>query len=320
MSALGFGATCAAAACPLHCQAMRLTLVCASAVAITAAVFACSSTTVQKVNAQPVPEGGMQLDDGAVVDMDGNVIEQPDTSVKPSKVNATDETVTVLGTSRTYELAVPKTYDASRKYPLIIALHGDGQDGPSFRAFLNFDDLAGDDAIVAYPTGAVDLFTAYDMNPDQLLIEATINDVKSKRSIDDTKIWGFGYSKGAFMLNEIQCRKPGLLKAMAFHAGSAPQEMRGADNYPICPGVTPIPVLATEGDKNTDIGADYAANYWANVNGCATSRSPFTPAGCYKTDGCPAADPVFYCLAAGVTHYPIWDQAATVSWAFYKAL
>lgn len=300
---------------------MRLTFVCASAVAITLAVFACSSTTVQKVNNQVVPEGGMQLDDGAVVDMDGNIVEQPDTYVKPSKVNATDETVTVLGTSRTYQLAVPKTYDANRKYPLIVALHGDGQDGPNFRASLNFDDIAGDDAIVAYPTGAVDLFTAYDMNPDQLLFGAVVDDVKSKRSIDPTKIWGFGYSKGAFMLNEIQCRKPGIMTAMAFHAGSAPQaETRGADGYPQCPGVLGLPVLATEGDKNTDIGADYAANYWATVNGCAGTRTPSTPAGCYTTDGCPASKPVLYCLAAGVVHYPIWDQAANVSWSFYKGL
>jgi polyhydroxybutyrate depolymerase len=303
---------------------MRLTFVCGSAVAIAlaaCAVFACSSTTVQKVNGSTtIPDGGMQLDDGAVVDMDGNVVEQPDTSTKPSKVDATNETVTVLGTSRTYVLAVPKTYDAARKYPLIIALHGDGQDGPTFRAFLTFDDVAGDDAIVAYPTGAVDLFTAYDTNPDQQLVDATITDVKSKRSIDDTKVWGFGYSKGAFLLNEIACRKPGLLKAMAFHAGSAPQEMRGADGYPICPGVIGLPVLATEGDQNTDIGADYGANYWAMVNGCAGTRAMTTPAACSKYDGCPAANPVEYCLAPGVAHYPIWDQAVNVSWAFYKTL
>lgn len=305
---------------------MRLAFVCASAAvtALVLTVVACSSTTVKVSNSQPVPEGGMQLDDGAVVDMDGNVVAPGDTSMpKPSKVTATDETITVLGTSRTYQLVVPKTYDAARKYPLIIALHGDGQDGPGFRSVLTWDDVAGDDAIVAYPTGAVDLFTAYDMNPDQLLVAATIDDVKSKRSIDPTKIWGFGYSKGAFMLNEIQCRKSGVLTAMAFHAGSAPQaEPRDPPmtGYPICPGVMGLPVLATEGDRNTDIGADYAANYWAMVNGCGGTRTPSTPAACYKTDGCPADKPVFYCLAPGVVHYPIWDQAVNVSWAFYKGL
>lgn len=304
---------------------MRLNFVCASAVsavALMVAAFACSSSTVRQSSGGPViPDGGMQVDDGAVVDMDGKVVEQPDTSMKPSKVTATDETVTVLGMPRAYQLAVPKTYDAARKYPLIIALHGDGQDGPNFRSVLNWDDVAGDDAIVAYPTGAVELFTPYDMNPDQLLVEATIADVKAKRSIDEAKVWGFGYSKGAFMLNEIACRKPGALKAMAFHAGSAPQEPRGADNYPQCPGVIGLPVMATEGSKNTDIGADYGANYWAMVNGCGTSRTPSAgnPA-CYTTDGCSANKPVVYCLAPGVVHYPIWNQAVNVSWAFFKTL
>jgi polyhydroxybutyrate depolymerase len=304
---------------------MRFSFVCAAAAALVVpafSLFACSSTTVQKVtNPQTVPEGGMQLDDGAVVDMDGNVVEPMDTSMpKPSKVTSTNETVMVLGDSRSYVLVVPKTYDAARKYPLIIALHGDGQDGASFRETLNWDDVAGDDAIVAYPTGAVDLFTAYDMNPDQLLVGAVVDDVKTKRSIDPTKIWGFGYSKGAFMLNEIQCRHPGILTAMAFHAGSAPQEMRDATGYPVCPNVMGLPVMATEGDQNTDIGANYGALYWAMVNGCGMSRSPSMPAACQTTDGCPADKPVVYCLAPGVVHYPIWDQAVNVSWAFYKGL
>jgi hypothetical protein len=57
------------------------------------------------------------------------------------------------------------------------------------------------------------------------------------------------------------------------------------------------------------------------VNGCGTSRTPSAanPA-CYTTDGCPATKPVVYCLAPGVVHYPIWNQAVNVSWAFFKKL
>jgi len=48
--------------------------------------------------------------------------------------------------------------------------------------------------------------------------------VKKNRNIDAGKVWGFGYSKGAFMLNEFGCRKPGLFAAIAPHSGGAPQE------------------------------------------------------------------------------------------------
>ncbi len=267
-----------------------------------------------------VPEGGMITGDGAVVDMDGNVVEQDTSTPKPSKVVATVENVDVLGKTRQFALAVPKSYSAGRKYPLILALHGDGQDGPGFRAFLPFDDIAGDDAIVAYQSGTEDLYTPYDQNSDQLLVEATIAFVKGKFSVDDNKVWGFGYSKGGFLANEIACRKPGMLKAMAVHASGAPEEMRGGDGYPICPGVIGLPVLATNGEFDTGIGGEYAANYWAKNGGCSTSRTPTTPMGCQKYDGCPAGKNVTYCVNAGVGHFPIWNEAAAASWAFFKAL
>lgn len=299
---------------------MRSFFVCAPAVAMLLAVFACSSeTVVTHVSGNPdVPEGGTELEDGAIVGPDGDIVTKPDAVV--SKVKATNETVTVLGDARTYVLTVPKSYDASRKYPLIVALHGDGQNGTNFRSFLTLDDVAGDDAIVAYPNGAEDLFTPYDQNPDQLLVAATIDDVKGKLSIDTSKIWAFGYSKGGFIANEIACRKPGVFTAMAIHAGGAPQEPQGADGYPQCPGVMGLPVLETEGEFDTGIGGDYGANYWAKVNGCGTSRSATTPAPCQKADGCPGDKPVVYCLAPGVHHYPIWDKAVDTSWAFFKSL
>jgi polyhydroxybutyrate depolymerase len=298
---------------------MRSFFVCAPVAALVLAVFACSETVVQTVTHPEVPEGGMQLEDGAIVGPDGDVV-MPDAATKPSKVDATTETVSVLGTTRKYVLVVPKSYDAARKYPLIIALHGDGQDGAGFRSFLTWDDVAGDDAIVAYPSGAEDLFTAYDQNPDQQLVAATIADVKSKRSIDEAKVWGFGYSKGGFIANEIACRKPGVFKAMAIHAGGAPQEQQGMDGFPQCPNAIALPVLATEGEFDTGIGGSYGASYWASVNGCGGGRSATTPAPCQKTDGCPAGKPVIYCLAPGVNHYPIWSRAVDVSWGFFRGL
>ena len=113
-------------------------LTAAPPVAIVVAVFACSSAPAPAVNPGPdVPDGGRVLADGAVVGPDGDVVIPdsavvPDTS-KPSKVNLTDETVSVMGQTRKYLLAVPKTYDPARKYPLVIALPGDAEDGNYLR-------------------------------------------------------------------------------------------------------------------------------------------------------------------------------------------
>src|SRR5262245_52574977 len=92
-----------------------------------------------------------------------------------SKMNTTAETVDVDGTSRNYVLSVPKTYAAGRSYPLVVALHGDGQDAASFRGELGIEGLCGDDAVVAYTDHSEDLFTAYNANNDQRLIEVVIN-------------------------------------------------------------------------------------------------------------------------------------------------
>ncbi len=277
-------------------------------------VSACGSDHDGGVTPTPAEAGADVDTDGAVVDPDG-APDTPDTSVKPSLVNVTNNNIQVAGDARMYVLSVPKTYDASRSYPLIVALHGDGQNADGFRQFLNLDDLTGNDAITAYPDGVVELFTPYDQNGDQQLVEAVINEVKGKLSINASKVWGFGYSKGGFVLNELACRKPGLFTAFAAHAAGAPSEMAAQ-----CPGILGLPVMMTEGDRNLDIGATYAAQYWAAVNGCGANLSASSPAECQKYDGCPSGKPVVYCLAPGVTHFPIWNQATKVSWDFYKTL
>lgn len=263
-------------------------------------------------NPPPSADGGTSTEDGQAPDQDGSVV-SPD-ATKPSKVNVSKESISVAGTGRSYVLSVPKTYDPGRKYPLIVALHGDGGDADGFRVFLGLDEIAGDDAIMAYTDQVVDLYTPFDENPDHQLVEAVINEVKKKRSIDANKVWAVGYSKGGFVLNELACRKPGLFKAMAGHATGAPSVQPDQ-----CPGIVGLPAMLTEGDNDRDIGAEYAASYWAQVNGCGSSRAT-TTAPCEAFAGCPKGKPVVYCLAPGVNHYPIWNRAAQVSWDFFKSL
>jgi len=276
-------------------------------------VTACSSDD----NHAPAPP----TEAGLILDSDGNVVEPPDgpeqrdATVKPSLVTVSNHTIDVAGDARSYVLSVPKTYTASRSYPLIVALHGDGQNADGFRQFLDLDAIAGNDAVTVYTEQVEDLFTAYDQNGDQKLVLAAISDVKGQYNIDAGKIWGFGYSKGGFILNELSCRKPGAFTAFTAHAAGKP-----AASASQCPGIVGLPVMMTEGDGDLGIGATFAAQYWAEVNGCGTNRSPSTPAECQRYDGCPNGKPVVYCLAPGVTHFPIWNQAVKVSWDFLKSL
>jgi polyhydroxybutyrate depolymerase len=253
---------------------------------------------------------------------DGGAFQSDNTggpSTPASKMNTTTENVDVDGTSRDYIRSVPKTYAAGRSYPLLVALHGDGQDAASFRGELGIEGFIGDDAIVAYTDHSEDLFTPYDQNNDQRLIEVVIDAIKAKFSIDASKVWGLGYSKGGYQLNEIACRKPGLIKAMAIHAGGAPQEV-DADGNPVCPKAIGLPMFATHGGNDDPAGGEFAASYWASRAGCGSTRSPTTPSICEAYDNCPPSKPVVFCVVPGQPHYPLYKNAAADSWAWFKKL
>lgn len=307
---------------------MRVFFASASALLVIGVLASCSNDSSSET-----PDGGSVLPDGAPVvpgeedsgmvgpdGSDGSV--PPADSEPPSKVVVTNETVDVDGTTRDYVLAVPKTYVNTRAYPLIVAFHGDGFNGPSFRAYFPIDKETGDDAIVTWPTGNDwDLFANYAVNNDQKLVEAVILAVKGKYTIDDAKVWGVGYSKGGFLASEIACHRPGLLKAMAIHAGGAPQEPNGPNGYPVCPSAIGLPTLVSHGMADPTFGGgDYAANYWALVAGCGTTRSDTMPSPCQQTDGCPAGNPVLFCAVPGLPHVPLWSDAAKVTWGFFKSL
>lgn len=235
------------------------------------------------------------------------------------KVNISTVQVDVAGNARQYVLALPKNYDASKAYPLIVALHGDGQDANGFASESKLTLATTDQAIVAFTDQVIDLFTDYNDNPDQMLVEATINDVKKSKNIDSKKIWGFGYSKGAFELNMLGCRKPGLFTAMAPHAGGAPNDENGNIN---CPNATPLPIFITMGSADDPGGGEFEASFWSGLAGCngADDTTPTTPAYCVKYNGCNAADPLVYCSIANQPHYPLYDNAATDSWNWFKSL
>jgi polyhydroxybutyrate depolymerase len=307
---------------------MRFFFVCVPVVAISlgvVAVSACSDTVVQRVT-NPVPEGGMQLEDGAVVDEDGAIV-TPDGD-KPSLVNVSTGTLDGFTADRgPYVIAVPKTYAATKKYPLVLVIHGDGGDGAGMRNYHTLDNETGEDAIVVYPSGAGltwDQGTPYDQNTDQQYLVALIAAVKAKYSIGKT--FGVGWSAGGFIVNIVACRRAGIFDGIVSHAGGQPYtEPKDANGYQICAGNPTYPAFITNGDKDGTVdptSGDYDAQFWAHYNGCnedPAARTDVAPSPCKTHAGCPAGKPVTYCLIPGNGH-GIWSQAIPAEWAFLKAL
>lgn len=261
--------------------------------------------------------------------------ERPLPARTPPARAVTSEWLDVAGTPRSFVLATPGTYARARRYPLVLVLHGDGQDSSAMRAAFPFDDVSAEDAIVAYPSGAAlgwNLYDPAESNQDLAFVIALVASLKARFAIDPARVFATGFSSGAFMLNQIGCRRPSLLRAIAPHSGGAPQEPRDPtatrwDNgFTRCADQTlgggPA-VMVIHGTADTLVTYDsgeFTASYWAYVDGCQPTRSLAgkTPE-CAVHDGCPAATPVVFCSIPSLEH-TLWTGAAEATWRFFGAL
>ncbi len=283
-------------------------------------------------NATPGEDAGTEQpgEDGSTSSGDETGSKEP-----PSKVNVTDEKIDVDGTERTYTLAVPKTYDAAKKYPLVLVFHGDGGDGPGMRAYHKLDAVSGDDAIVGYPSGRNATWETYgpsSNNPDHRFVETLIGAMKAKYSI--SKVFAVGWSKGGFFITHNQCRQPDIFDGAVIHAGGVPYDEStlngtwpGGGGYQKCDGQTSrtqasMPVMVTHGTADGAVpndGGDWLRQWYAFLNQCADSRTASTPAPCESHDNCTTGKAVVWCSIEGAGH-GIWDQGAAAGWSFLKTL
>lgn len=259
---------------------------------------------------------------------------------KPVRVTLTNETVQVGGRARTFLLGIPKRYDAQKTYPIVLSFHGDGGDGRAQRGGDPFDDYSGDDAIVVYPDGidrGWDLYGApIAQNREVLFVDAILAFLSGRYSVDAARVFATGYSSGGFIVSQLACRRPGLFRAITIHAGGAPYEndlanpplypngahacVQGASAPPNAQAAVPVMVFHGTNDFGVEVASgDYAATYWAYVNGCQSTRSAATPSPCVKHDGCPADKPALWCLVPNLGHV-VWSEGNRLSWEFFRGL
>lgn len=243
----------------------------------------------------------------------------------PPTITVTTESITVWSTARSYVLAVPSTYDASRTYPLVLALHGDYQDGAAMRDKVRFDDASGQNAIVAYPTGSSqswNLYAPVDQDSDVAFLVAVVDALRARFHIGSA--FGFGMSSGAFMVNQMACRRPSLFKGIISHSGGVPDEPNASHGtwgtgWVRCNGQdSGVAAMIIHGRADEAVAfpsGENDANYWSTVNGCSSGYAAASPSPCTTRNGCPSDKPVVFCAIDGLGH-ALWDQAAAAAWVF----
>ena len=149
-----------------------------------------------------------------------------------------------------YRLYLPANYDANKKYPVLVYMHGAGERGndnliqvtgvnhhQSTHLLLNRVILGeyADDFIVVAPqcpndmrwvesdwtSGKYNLKATATSIPTQLLISLLYNDIFKNYSVNLSQVYGAGLSMGGFGVTDLAMREPGLFAAIVNCAGGA---------------------------------------------------------------------------------------------------
>lgn len=261
-----------------------------------------------------------------------------------------------LVAARPYGFHVPSGYDASKPAPLVILLHGYGASGDLQETY--FQLTATSDAngfLYATPDGTLDPNGKRFWNADDACcnfygstvddvayVNAIIDDVSSKYSVDPKRIYLVGHSNGAFMSHRLACDSTSRIAAIVALAGAVWNDPSK------CNPSTKISILDVHGDADATIlygggttaagvppypGETQTMSTWAAKNGCtgalaANGQTLDLDTGLAGAEteeqvygGCPTGIDVELWTIHGGSHipalaHPTWGDSI---WAFLKA-
>jgi polyhydroxybutyrate depolymerase len=231
-----------------------------------------------------------------------------------------EQVIDVRGRKRRYTLFVPST-TADSALPLVFVLHGHGGDGARARRAFGLETLANGKALFAYPdaVGGWDLDTETSSNRDVALFDEILARAAITYCVDTRRVFVTGFSNGAYMANQLACKRGDRLRGVASHAGGGPYESNGTydDHGNLrCPG-KPVAALVVHGLADTTVlpsEGNKSLAHWSAANGCP---APTLSSGCRAASGC--ANAVVACGIPALGHQLAKD-AAERTWAFFAAL
>lgn len=204
--------------------------------------------------------------------------------------------VVVDGRTRTYLLHVPRAYDGSRPWALVIVLHGGGGNAKNVQRMTGFSDEANKKGfLVVYPNGTgrlPDRFLTWNAGnccgyalehnvDDTAFIRAMIGKLRKDYNIDGKAVYVTGISNGGMLAYKLGCELSDQIAAIA--------PVAGAMNVDVCMPMEPVSVIAFHGTEDRhvlyrggwplvyydryerkDNSVAHAMDYWVERNACDT--------------------------------------------------
>ena len=180
-------------------------------------------------------------------------------------------------------------------------------------------------ALFVYPQGAGggwDLDAPPARNRDVALFDAILLKVHGSLCLDPKRVFVTGFSNGAYMANQLACRRGDRIRAIATHAGGGPYENAGTyddQGHLVCPGKA-VAALVVHGLSDKGVAPNEgqkSVDHWSFANRCTGRTSPGGPSACVSFDGC--AQPVVSCKVPGLGH-AMWSEGKRMTWSFFDSL
>ncbi len=202
------------------------------------------------------------------------------------------------GRLRNYMVYLPDNYTGSTNFPLVIYLHSYGWTAQRGMDYTQLNQVAdASDFIVVYPSAVPNWNSVIGDNPGTQLpnvddvgfINALIDIMSNRYSIDLERVYACGYSNGGMMSYKLALQLSHRIAAIASVGGTI------ATYTPESPNpVRPIPVLEIHGTSDTwvpingkadRLSVDQTLSIWTSFNDCVQVDTTILP-DLDPTDGC----------------------------------
>ncbi|HEY8077511.1 MAG TPA: hypothetical protein VIF62_25470, partial [Labilithrix sp.] len=244
---------------------------------------------------------------------------------KAARPGVATQHVRAAGHDRSYILVVPESYSPETRYPLVVALHGSGGSAAGARASTDLERVASGKAIFLYLDAGGrewDLDSPAEKNPDVAFFDLALLQTHNALCLAPRRVFVTGFSNGAYMANQLGCRRGDAIRGVVTHSGGGPYALDGsydAQGHLVCPqkavaalvvhGLSDGSVAPSEGEKSIE--------HWTYANKCGSNASPALAPPCVTFGGC--YQPVGACKIPGLGH-AIWKDAGRATWAFVESL
>lgn len=253
---------------------------------------------------------------------------------KENTAEPLDGTLTISGTTRTYQIYIPPSLDQTASVPLLFVFHGGGGGGSDAVVPLGFNMLADRDGfIVVYPDAYVDNWndgrnaTCIDQSQDDVAyVSALIDAVSQHYSINTSRIFACGVSNGGIFCHYLASRLSSRIKAIGAVISSMAEPV-----YPSFALSNPVSAIIMNGTDDPGIlygggdvvgipcrgrvvGAETTVNKWVSVNNCNTAPVITTIPDRVTTDGCTATQYTYSGGTAGARVTFIKIQGGGHTW------